>query len=76
MSNLEFELWWARGTTTLLTTQPQVGFSIAIFFSTYWRKSLSFLPYSLGQPQRWLNSDAKYDIWLLESLLNNVEAMP
>jgi hypothetical protein len=25
MSNLEFELWWAGGTTTLLTTQPQVG---------------------------------------------------
>jgi hypothetical protein len=34
------------------------------------------LSYRLGQPQRWLNSDAKYDIWLLESLLNNVEAMP
>jgi hypothetical protein len=25
MSNLGFELWWAGGTTTLLTTQPQVG---------------------------------------------------
>jgi hypothetical protein len=25
MSNLRFELWWAGGTTTLLTTQPQVG---------------------------------------------------
>jgi hypothetical protein len=24
MSNLGFELWWARGTTTHLTTQPQV----------------------------------------------------
>jgi hypothetical protein len=24
MSNLGFELWWAGGTTTLLTTQPQV----------------------------------------------------
>jgi hypothetical protein len=25
MSNLGFELWWAGGTTTLLTTQHQVG---------------------------------------------------
>jgi hypothetical protein len=25
MSNLEFELWWAGGRTTLLTIQPQVG---------------------------------------------------
>jgi hypothetical protein len=24
MSNLRFELWWARGTNPLLTTQPQV----------------------------------------------------
>jgi hypothetical protein len=27
---------------------------------------------SLGQPQRWPNSDAKYDIWLLEQLPNTV----
>jgi hypothetical protein len=30
ISNLEFELWWAEGTTNLLTTQPQVGSQICI----------------------------------------------
>jgi hypothetical protein len=33
MSNLGFELWWAGGTTTLLTTQPQVGSHLSSCFT-------------------------------------------
>jgi hypothetical protein len=39
MSNLGFELWWAGGTTTLLTTQPQVGSRAA--------GNLYYLPYRI-----------------------------
>jgi hypothetical protein len=51
MSNLGFELWWAGGTTTLLTTQPQVGSQLVLYVCQW----ILHVRYNLVNQDEWLS---------------------